>query len=36
MTLIQMCHDDALTFGDITVMTYEFAVFAHGVDLVQR
>ena len=36
MTLVQVCHDDALTFWDITIMTNEFAVFTHGIDLVQR
>lgn len=36
MTLVQVCHDDALTFWDNTVVTNEFAVFAQGVDLVQR
>lgn len=30
-----MCHDDALTFGDCPIDTYELAVFPHGVDLIQ-
>ena len=30
-----MCHDDALSFGDCSIDTYEFAVFPHGVDLIQ-
>jgi hypothetical protein len=30
-----MCHDDALSFGDCPIDTYEFAVFPHGVDLIQ-
>jgi len=36
VTLVQVCHDDALTFWDIAIMTNEFAVFAHAVDLMQR
>lgn len=30
-----MRHDDALSFGDSPIDTYEFAVFPHGVDLIQ-
>lgn len=36
VTLVQVCHNDALTFWDTTIMTNEFTIFAHGVDLVQR
>jgi hypothetical protein len=35
MALIEMCHDDALSFGDCPINTYEFAVFPHRVDLIQ-
>jgi hypothetical protein len=35
MALIEMCHDDSLSFGDCPIDTYEFAVFPHGVDLIQ-
>lgn len=35
MALIEMCHDDALAFGDSPIDTYEFAVFPHRVDLIQ-
>lgn len=30
-----MRHHDALSFGDSPIDTYEFAVFPHGVDLIQ-
>lgn len=36
VTLVEVCHHDTLTFRDIAVVTNEFAVFAQGIDLVQR
>ena len=36
MALVQMGHDDTLTFGYGPVHTNELAVLAHRVDLVQR
>lgn len=34
VTLVQVCHDDALAFWDVAVVANKFAIFAQGVDLV--
>ena len=33
MTLVEVRHDDALAFGDVTLLANELAVLPHGVDL---
>ena len=36
MALVKMCHDDTLSFWYRAINTDKLAVFAHGVNLVQR
>ena len=36
MTFIQVCHDNALTFGNVPIGAHKHAVFPQGSDLIER